>query len=364
MEEKSTNMPISFQRFSLKTWLALFALGLALWLTVRYAGLIMELIWIVFGALLLALAIHPLAEYLARRRVPRGVTVLAVYLALLAGIVVMGGLLVPVISSEIAQLQARGPTLVQRALTQATSAPLLQRLTPSLDTAAQAAVQRMETAIPGILGAIADLGGLALDVFVALVLAYFLVTDPGLDRRLLTSWVPAPHRARVQTVLAGIRVRLTRWVWAQMAIAVYFALTFSIGLSLLGVPFALTIGIVGGVLEVIPYVGGAIALLLGLVGALTVSPITMLWVIVLYAVVVEVEAHIIAPAFYGRAMGLHPAAVLLALVAGAKAKGIVGILFAVPVTVVLLSALHEMQTALVETDTPSNESNDRDDGTS
>lgn len=352
--------PLLSWRVGVKTWLALFALGVTLWLTVRYAGVIMELIWIVFGALLLALAIRPLADHLGRRRVPRGVTVLGVYLALLAVVVVMGGLLVPVVSSEVAQLQTSGPALVQRALAQATSTPLLQRVSPSLDTAVQTAVQRMESVIPDILGAIAGLGGFALDVFVVLVVAYFFVTDAGLGHRVLMNWVPASYRPRIQSVLAGIRVRLTRWVWAQAAIAVYFALIFSLGLSLLGVPFALTIGIVGGLLEVIPYVGGVIALLLALVGALSVSPVTMLWVLVLYAVVVEIEAHIIAPAFYGRAMGLHPAAVLLALVAGAKAKGIIGILFAVPVTVVLLAALHEVQTALVGADTSSHADEESD----
>jgi len=147
-------------------------------------------------------------------------------------------------------------------------------------------------------------------------------------------------------VVAGLRQRLSRWVWAQAAIALYFALIFSAGLALLGVPFALTIGLVGGVLEIVPYLGGITATLLAITSALTVSPWLALWVVVLYVVVVEIEAHIVAPALYGRVVGLHPALILVALVTGAKAKGILGIFFAVPILVVLTALLEELRATL------------------
>ena len=79
--------------------------------------------------------------------------------------------------------------------------------------------------------------------------------------------------------------------------------------------------------------------------ALTVDPWLAVWVILLYAVVVQVQSHLVAPAFYGRAMHLHPAAVLVALLIGAKAKGIIGVFFAVPVAVVLLTLLQELSAA-------------------
>jgi len=109
------------------------------------------------------------------------------------------------------------------------------------------------------------------------------------------------------------------------------------------VPFAFTIGLVGGVLEIVPYLGGITATVLAITSALTVSPWLALWVVLLYAVVVEIEAHIVAPALYGRVVGLHPALILIALVIGAKAKGIFGIFFAVPILVVLTALLDEVR---------------------
>ena len=115
---------------------------------------------------------------------------------------------------------------------------------------------------------------------------------------------------------------------------------------MLGVPFAVSIGLAGGILEIIPYLGGAAAVSLAALSALTVKPLLALWVILLYVIVVEVESHLIAPTFYGRVMGLHPAAVLLALVIGAKVQGIVGIFFAVPVAVALGAVIQEVQKGL------------------
>jgi predicted PurR-regulated permease PerM len=131
-----------------------------------------------------------------------------------------------------------------------------------------------------------------------------------------------------------------------VAIASYFALVFSVGLTLLGVPFALSIGLVGGILEIIPYLGGAVAVSLAVLSALTVKPVLALWVILFYAIVVEVESHLVAPTFYGRIMGLHPVVVLLALVVGAKTQGVLGVFFAVPVVVVLGVIIQEARKAL------------------
>jgi predicted PurR-regulated permease PerM len=332
---------------SLKTWTGLLTLGLTLWLTISYAGLLLEVVWVLFGAILLSLAIRPLGDALARWHLPRGVTVLGVYVGMGGTLALLGDLLVPVISAEVAHLQTNGPTLLQAALSRVASVPLLKQWLPSTDVLAQNLSQRLDVLLSTLVGAVAGVGGLALDLVIVLVLAYFFATDTRLNERLLNAWMPPRYRTRVDLVIGRLRQRLTRWVWAQVAIAFYFALTFGTGLAVLGIPFAFTIGLVGGVLEIVPYLGGMIALLLAVLSGLTVNPWLVLWVALLYAVVTEIEAHVVAPAFFGRVMGLHPAVVLLALFVGAKVKGILGVFFAVPIAVVLAALLQEVQTTLL-----------------
>jgi predicted PurR-regulated permease PerM len=331
-------------RLSPRTWVGLLALGLTLWLTITYARLILEVIWVLFGAFLLGLAIRPLADRLARWHIPRWVTVFGVYVALFGGAAILGDLLLPVISAEAAHLRSNGPTLLQTALSRLAAVPVLGQQLPSLDTLVQGLVQRLDTLLVSLVGAVTGLAGLALELLLVLILAFFFATDVGLGERLLSAVIPPVYQTRARRVMAHLHHRLTRWVWAQVAIALYFALIFSIGLTLLGVPFALTIGLVGGVLEIVPYLGGAVALALAVLSALSVSPWLALGVFVFYLVVVEVEAHIVAPAFYGRTIGLHPVVVLIALLVGAKSWGILGIFFAVPVTVVLAAILQEVRT--------------------
>lgn len=336
--ERATTWRLSFQ-----AWIGLLVLGLVLVLSITQAALILEVVWVSFGAVLLSLAIRPLADALTHWRIPRGITVLIVYAGLIGTLIVLGDLLVPVISTEIARLQSNGPALLQAGLSRIANTPLARHWLPPTDMLAQDLAQRADTVARALVGAVAGVGGLALDVVILLVLAYFLTTDAGLGERLLSAWVPLGYESRVGELADRLRHRLTRWVWAQAAIGLYLAVIFSLGLRLLGVPFAVTIGLVGGVLELIPYLGGVVALLLAILSALSVGPLLVVWVVLFYAAVVEVEAHIIAPAFYGRVIGLHPAVVLIALLVGAKARGVVGILFSIPVTVVLAAVMQEVR---------------------
>jgi predicted PurR-regulated permease PerM len=343
---------------SSQAWLGLLALGLVLWLTVSYAGLLMEILWVLFGAVLLSIAIHPLVTVLARRRIPRAVTVLGVYLVFGLVLALLGSLVAPAISKEITALQKSGPDFVQSALSRIAKTPLLSRLVPSTDVLAQNLIQRMDVLVTTMISAAASLGGMALDVLFMLILAFFVSTDARLGRRVLDDWLPSAHRAHIERLWKRLRHRLTRWMWAQAGIALYFVVTFSAGLALLGVPFAFTIGLVGGILEIIPYLGGAVALFLAGLSALTVRPLLAVWVFVLYLVVTELESHVIAPAFYGRAIGLHPAVVLVALLVGVKAGGVVGVLFAVPAAVVLVAVVGEARSVWQPTETGSEDQED------
>jgi predicted PurR-regulated permease PerM len=328
---------------SWQAWLGLLALGVALWTAISYASLIMEIVWILFGAFLLSLAIRPLTDRLARRRVPRPLTVLGVYVVLIGLLVVLGSLLVPIVTSETILLQSNGPNLLQTALSRLTNTPLLSRLIPSSDVLSQNLIQQLYTLGPTFLSTVAGVGETLLNILVVLILAFFLASDTTIGPRLAQNLVPQRYQPQLLLVAGRLRDRLGRWIWAQLAVASYFALTFGIGLAVLGVPFALTIALISGVLEVMPYVGGTVAIILGTLSALTVNPWLAVWVILLWLVVVEVKGHIIEPSFYGRAIHIHPAAVLVALLIGVKAKGIVGVFFAVPVAVVLLTLIEEIQ---------------------
>ncbi|WP_066790869.1 AI-2E family transporter [Chloroflexus islandicus] len=328
----------------LSLWISLLGVALAFWLIVSYATLLLEVAGVLFGATLLSLAIAPLADRLAHWRIPRGITVVAIYLIGGALLFSLAELLAPVIRTEIRLLRERGPQLVQQGSDWLSSLPGLGGIAASIhqNTAANLG-QQLGSIAGSAVRIVTGTGGILLDLLIVAVLTYLFVTDHGLVARLLANWAPAAHRPRLASVLERLRRRLTRWIWAQVLIAGYFAAVYSVGLSVLGVPFAITIGIVGGLLEIVPYLGGALAVVLAVVSALQVSPWLALWVIIFHVIVVELESHVIAPALYGKVIGVHPALMLIALLVGAKAGGVLGVFFAIPVTVVVLAVVQELR---------------------
>ena len=330
-------------------WLGLFALAIAVWFIVVHAGVVVEAILVVFTAMLLAVALRPVVDLMSHEHIPRPVTALVAYVAVVALLGGMAYLLVPVIRSEVVLIQQNAPTLFNEAVSHLKATPL-GRFLPSTSSLSSTLSQHLDTLISTVVSTVTKIGEVAVDFFIVLVMGFFFITDTGLTERLLNDWVPPSYRHRARVIAGRMRHRLTRWMWAQTAVAVYFMVTYSAGLTIIGVPFALTIGVVAGVLELVPYVGGTIGLVLALLSALTVRPILLLWVIIMHVVVVEVESHIMAPTLYGRATGLHPGLVLLALLIGAKLLGIVGVLFAVPATVMVLALVEELKVSEEEED--------------
>ncbi|MGI8858489.1 MAG: AI-2E family transporter, partial [Thermomicrobiales bacterium] len=147
------------------------------------------------------------------------------------------------------------------------------------------------------------------------------------------------------TLMEKIGTGLGYWVRAQLLLALFFGVTFGVGLAILRTPYALTLGTIGAVLEIIPYVGGFITIVLAVLVAATTGKLWLvIAVLVWYAIVVNLEAHIVAPKLVGEIVGLHPLVVVLALFLGAEVLGILGALLAVPIAVIVQALLDEFWT--------------------
>src|SRR5262249_53481279 len=176
-------------------------------------------------------------------------------------------------------------------------------------------------------------GRTAFYIFVTLVVAFFLAVEPQVVAGLAQRFVPLPHQPRVRRIAFNIHDRIGAWARGQFLIAIVFGALMGVGLRLLGVPYAWSLGVVAGILEVVPYIGGAITVVLAGFSAATISLPLVAGVIILYAVLVFIESHVLAPLMCGRAVGLPPVGILLALLAGIELLGILGALLAVPLAV-------------------------------
>jgi len=323
-----------------RTLLLIATLLIAAWLFPRLA----HVLTVLSGAVLLATAVDQPVSWLNRHRIPRGIAVLAIYALLL---VILGGVvavLVPLVGGELVLLEQRLPDDIRHL------ERIIHRVAPSVSGVSDVSLAPLATELSRHAGTIAGrltsvtltAGSTLVLIAATFVVAYFLAADAAVGPHLIQRYVPIPAQARVASVASGIHERIGAWARGQALIAVSFGVAMGIGLKLLGVPYAISLGLIAAVLELIPYVGGAVTLVLAMLVALTVGVPQVIGVLILYLVLVNLEAHVLAPVLLGHALGLPSVAILVALLIGVELLGVIGALLAVPATVVLWAVVEEV----------------------
>jgi predicted PurR-regulated permease PerM len=274
---------------------------------------------------------------------PRSLGVILFYLLLLLLILGIGELLLPLFNAELSTMQSQGPALWDSLSSYLSSTPLIRQLIPSTSDATSVLSKRFDTLLQAFFGTVGSLGNAGLDIGVVFILGYFLVVSGDGWIAQVSQWMPAKGSHNTQRIVRRALEGLGRWVRAQPLVMLYFAASFSLSLTLLKVPFALAIGLVSGLFSLVPLLGAVVGAVLGVLSALTVKPILAFWVLLIFAALSELEIHLLAPAIFGRALRLHPAIVLMAMFIGTKLGGLIGLLYSVPIAVVVMVVLDELR---------------------
>ncbi|WP_439568140.1 AI-2E family transporter [Sphingopyxis sp.] len=173
------------------------------------------------------------------------------------------------------------------------------------------------------------------DFVLVLVAAIFLASDPATYRRGLLLLMPARAEATAELALGDAARGLKGWMVGQAVSSLVVAALTGAGLALLGVPAAGGLGLIAGLLDVIPMIGPIIAGLPAVLLAFTVSPATALWTLVLFLVIQQLQGNFLQPMIQKQAVDVPPAVLLFAVVAAGVLFGFLGVLLAAPLTVVV-----------------------------
>jgi predicted PurR-regulated permease PerM len=328
---------LSFQLLAVVLALALVVAGL--WLLSQ----VIRIVVLVLLAIILAFALEPLLSRLESRSVPRWVAALGVYTVGILLLGLAGFLLIRPLTTQAGQLAAQLPGYFDRANAEfATLAAAYGVQVP----AAAATKSSLLVSIQGALGqfltealsVVTTVVGAVVDVVLVLFLGYWFMVDGKRFRNLFASLFPAEQQTKVQFVEDTVTQVLGGYIRAQLTMAVVIGVSAGLGCFVLGVPYPAVIGLFAFFFELIPMVGPV----LGSVPAILIAAFQpfplVLWVALFFAVMQLAENNLLAPRISGNAVGLHPAAAVVALLVGAEVGGIWGALFAVP-TVAVLSVL-------------------------
>ncbi|EKP94620.1 AI-2E family transporter [Thermaerobacter subterraneus] len=195
--------------------------------------------------------------------------------------------------------------------------------------------------LAGLTAVVTGIGTTLANAVLVLVISIYLVVDgSGLNRQML-GYLPARYRRPVRRAQAVALRVFGGYLRGQLLLGLIIGVVVGIGLSLLGIPYPALLGVIAGVMELLPIVGAVLGAIPAILVALFQPWPAVLYVTLFFIVVQQVEGNLLVPRITGQAVGLHPLATLLALLAGYEVAGILGAILAVPVAAVAQALLRE-----------------------
>jgi predicted PurR-regulated permease PerM len=311
----------TFTRYALVV-LGLVVLSLFLW---KIAPVLM----LFFAGVVLATALRVLSTPLARRfKLPDTLAVAAVFVAMI-GIIGVGsyffGKQIAAQAEELMTALNEAWQKVEAYLdANALGAKVLENIKGTIDPEAMARAVK---------GTVTVFGGIA-DLVLVLFLTMYLAVDPKTYRNGFLLLLPRSVRGDVGVALDASGDALRKWLAGQLSAMVVVGILIGVGLWAVGVPLALPLGILSALLEFVPFIGPLLAAIPGLLIAFSQGPETALYAALVYLAVQFTEGNIVLPLAQKWAVSLPPVLSLLSIVAFGLLFGLLGVIFAMPLTVV------------------------------
>lgn len=335
-----------------KWWLL--AAGVALvWLLNQLSPILMPFL----VAALLAYLGDPLVDQLELRKIPRGLAVSLVFLLLFLIILALLLVLLPMLEEQIRILIKRVPEMLQ--WIQTTILPWLHARIDGLDWLEPEKLRELLKShwqsagglLSQLFGSITASGFALISVLVNLLLipvvTFYLLRDWDLLVAAIHDLVPRKNEPTVTRLASEVDSVLGAFFKGQLMVMASLATIYSAGLALVGLELALIIGLIAGVVSFVPYLGLIAGLLLaGIAAMFQFGDVgSLLQVLLIFGIAQLLEGMLLTPIFVGDRIGLHPVAVIFAVMAGGQLFGFSGVLLALPVAaviVVFLRHFHEL----------------------
>lgn len=327
----------------------------AWWLTgvalvIVLVGLLGWFVRVIFPPLLLAsvlvFLLNPIVSRLERRGLPRLLGTLAAFLMVLAGFAMLGALLYPLISSQAADVSDRWPELRRDAedwiddvsrRSKRDDWPIeLPSVAEIEDETAPAEDQELSEQVATLREYLTRAFHIGIIFVLGPFLAFYLLVDLPDVRKRIEELIPERNHEEVMFLARRLGATIGGFFRGQFAVALIVGVMASVGLWIIGLPLWLVVGMIAGLFNMVPLIGPYIGAVPGILVALATRDVkTAILVAVVMTVVQQIDNHFITPTVMRRAVQLHPAAVMMALLAWGTIGGFLGLLLAVPLTATL-----------------------------
>jgi predicted PurR-regulated permease PerM len=303
---------------------------LGLW----FLYLVRDIVAIFFLSVILTATLDPAINWMAKRRVPRSLGVITIYIALLSLVGVLISFLIPPLVSQFTSFTQNLSTYSDtfaKTFSGIEKYALSYGITFDSHVFFQNITGNLFQSSSQIFSTTVGVFSFFISLLVILALTFYMSVKEDGMRNFIISITPEKHQTYIISVADRIKSKIGKWMVGQIVLMlVIFVLDF-IALSIFDIPYALILALIAGLLEIVPYLGPIISATLASVVGFLISPVTGLIVLSIFAINQQIESNIIVPQVMKKAVGLNPAVVILVLLIGAQLGGVLGAILAVPI---------------------------------
>lgn len=312
------------------SWASLWRI-VAIFLLVVTLFYVRDVIIVVFIAIIISSALHAPVSYLEEKKIPRILSVITIYLLAAATVALVLYAMVPVMLIQARYFLDHVNELKLPFLDMLGMPNLISQINTNINDW----ISTLFYGGSNLLNFISAVAGNLVFMFVTAVLSLYLTISRGSIQRFIRAIMPTNKEEYTIDLYKRTRRKIGRWFTSQLILSfVVGALTF-IGLLVLGIDSALLLSILAAILEIIPYVGPIAVGVVTFLVALPQSTTLAFLAIILFFLIHQLENHVLVPLIVGKAVGIDPVMVVIAILAGSQLAGLVGAVIAVPAAIIV-----------------------------
>ncbi|AZR96840.1 hypothetical protein XK27_05220 [Streptococcus suis] len=291
---------------------------------------------------LLYYLLNPLVDWMEKHKISRtvGISILFVLISLL----IIWGLAVaiPSIQEQVTSFAQNLPSNIQKIEGQVTSLlqdqrfeqfrPTALELINKVNDQAVAYAQKFSTsAVNWASNLISTASQIIVAVLIMPFILFYLLRDGQYLNKHITQYLPTKWREPIGTVLSDVNGQLSNYVRGQVTVAIIVALMFSVMFSIIGLSYPITLGVMAGFLNLIPYLGSFLAMIPAVILGLIAGPIMLIKVLVVFMIEQTIEGRFVTPLIIGSSLSIHPITILFVLLTAGQMYGVLGVLLGIPI---------------------------------
>ena len=349
--EKNKRIGIDLKRI-IKIFLGIVVIYL-LGIIFKKYSIVGDTVWALFVGMILAFAINPLVNRLEAKNIKRQYGVLIVYLSILVILAILLIIVIPKTIQEFSNLLSTIPAMLEKVGNELTNwshsfnksfnipgsssngdiiKKLQDSLEKSIDLIQAQALKRLKNVASGMFVVFSKV----LRFVLVIIFSFYFTVDKDKFKKTVKDNLPEKYKGDILYVSSRINEALLDFVKGRLLMALFVGVATMIYLLILRVDFAVVIGMITTIADIIPYIGPFMGFVPAVLFAFMDSPVKAVWVAILFLILQWAENNIIAPKLLGDKTGLNPILILISIIIGGGMFGVLGMILAVPTASVLI----------------------------